>query len=95
MAYEKRDMSGTLFKNDKREKDTHPHATGSCIIDGVEYWVNAWTKDGQKGKFQSLAFKRKEERREEIRRSHADDGYGQQPADFGGDDIPFAPEWRG
>ncbi|MCY1218453.1 hypothetical protein D9M72_304020 [compost metagenome] len=95
MAYEKRDLTGTLFKNDKREKDSHPHATGSCVIDGVEYWVSAWTKDGQKGKFQSLAFKRKEERREEIKNSYEDnDGYGNQPADFGGDDIPFAPEWR-
>lgn len=96
MAYEKRDMSGTLFKNDKREKDTHPHATGSCVIDGVEYWVNAWTKDGQKGKFQSLAFKRKEERASEIRREADRPGtsYGSQPADFGDDEIPFAPEWR-
>jgi len=30
------------------------------MIDGVEYWVSAWTKDGAKGKWQSLAFKRKE-----------------------------------
>lgn len=95
MAYEKRDMSGSLFKNDKREKDSHPHATGTAIIDGVEYWVSAWTKDGAKGKFQSLAFKRKDERREEIKRDHRDEGgYGQQPADFGGDDIPFMMEWR-
>jgi len=94
MAYEKRDMSGSLFKNDKREKDSHPHATGTAVIDGVEYWVSAWTKDGQKGKFQSLAFKRKDERREEIKQRHVDDGYGQQPADFAGDDIPFMMEWR-
>lgn len=67
MAYEKKDMSGTLFKNDKREKVTHPNATGTAIIGGVEYWISAWTKDGQKGKFQSLAFKPKEERREEIK----------------------------
>ena len=61
--YEQRDNSGTLFKNDKREKDTHPHATGTAMIGGVEYWVSAWTKEGAKGKFQSLAFKPKDDRK--------------------------------
>lgn len=60
MAYEQRELQGSLFKNEKKEKDTHPNATGSCLIDGVEYWVSAWTKDGNKGKWQSLAFKRKD-----------------------------------
>lgn len=57
MAYEQRDNSGTLFKNDKREKDSHPHATGKAMIGGVMYYVSAWTKEGSKGKFQSLSFK--------------------------------------
>lgn len=65
MAYEQKDNSGTLFKNDKREKDSHPHAKGSAMIDGIEYWVSAWTKDGSKGKFQSLSFQRKEQRQPE------------------------------
>lgn len=96
MAYEKRDMSGTLFKNDKREKDSHPNATGTAIIDGVEYWVSAWTKQGQKGPFQSLAFKRKEERKQEIQSSYDRDdddlGPGARPRGGGpdlDDDIPF------
>ena len=62
MAFEQRDNSGVLFKNEKREKDSHPNATGHAMIDGVEYWVSAWTKDGKNGKFQSLSFKKKEER---------------------------------
>jgi hypothetical protein len=62
MAYEQKDMQGVLFRNEKREKDTHPNATGSCMIDGVEYWISAWTKEGKSGKFQSLAFKRKEQK---------------------------------
>ena len=57
MAYEQRDNSGTLFKNDKREKDTHPNARGRAMIGGVMYYVDAWTKDGANGKFQSLSFK--------------------------------------
>jgi hypothetical protein len=61
--FQHKDNSGSIFKNERREKDTHPHATGSALIDGVEYWVSAWTKEGEKGKWQSLAFKRKEEKR--------------------------------
>jgi hypothetical protein len=64
-GYEQKDNSGTLFKNDKREKDSHPYAKGSAMIDGVEYWVSAWTKEGSKGKFQSLSFQRKEQRQPE------------------------------
>jgi hypothetical protein len=61
MAFEQRDMSGSLFKNkDKEDGDKRPNAKGSCMIDGVEYWVDAWTKQGDKGPWQSLAFKRKE-----------------------------------
>lgn len=60
MAYEHKENSGSIFKNEKREKDTHPHMTGTALIDGKEYWVSAWTKEGQKGRWQSLAFKPKE-----------------------------------
>lgn len=53
--------TGAIFKNDKRQKETQPHATGSVNIEGVEYWVSAWTKTSQSGnKFQSLAFTKKE-----------------------------------
>ena len=63
MPYEMKELSGSLFKNQKKEKDTHPNATGSCLIDGVEYWISAWVKEDKNGnKWQSLAFKRKEEK---------------------------------
>ena len=60
MAFEQKEMSGSLFKNEKREKESHPTMTGSALIDGVEYWVSGWTKEGNKGKWISLAFKPKE-----------------------------------
>lgn len=61
MAFEHREMSGTLFRNDKREKENQPHARGEALIDGVLYQISAWTKEGSKGKFQSLSFQRKEQ----------------------------------
>jgi len=33
---EKKDNSGALFTNDKREKETHPHYQGKATIGGVE-----------------------------------------------------------
>jgi hypothetical protein len=60
MAYELKDGQGSLFKNDRKEKDNHPGMTGSAMIGGVEYWVSSWKKDGSKGPWLSLAFKPKE-----------------------------------
>ena len=61
MAYEPKDMSGSLFKNDRKEKDSHPNLQGSALIDGVDHWVSGWTKTRDNGdKWISLAFKRKD-----------------------------------
>ena len=52
---------GVLFKNDRKEKDTHPNMKGSINVEGVEYWVSAWTKEGKNGKFISLSLTPKEQ----------------------------------
>ncbi len=70
MAYERKELSGSLFKNQKKEKDTHPNAQGSCLINGVEYWISSWTKEDKNGnKWQSLAFKPKDEAKPEPKKS--------------------------
>lgn len=66
--------SGSLFKNDRREKDTHAHAKGDALIDGVEYWISAWTNaktDGEK--YQSLKFSRKDQNKAPNPQSAPDD----------------------
>ena len=52
---------GVLFKNDRKEKDTHPDYNGSINADGVEYWLSAWMKEGAKGKFMSFSLTPKEQ----------------------------------
>ena len=54
---EKKDNSGVLFTNNKREKETHPHYNGKATINGTEYYVSSWVKEGKTGKFLSLSFK--------------------------------------
>ena len=83
--FEQRDNSGTLWKNDNRESEKHPNAKGSALIDGVEYWVSAWTKEGQKGKFQSLSFERKDAKPAKPR----DKAEGWKSRQQDGSDVPF------
>ncbi len=61
MAYEQKDMSGAIFVNNRKEKDSHPDRTGTAMIDGKMYYISGWLKDGAKGKWMSLSFKRKDE----------------------------------
>lgn len=61
MSKKHKDNSGVLFINHKRSTDKHPSMKGSCLIDGFEYWISAWTKQAEDGgKFLSLAFRPKE-----------------------------------
>lgn len=65
MAYEQRDNSGSLFKNERKESDKHPDYQGNIRVDGVDYWLSAWIKQSNTGKFMSLAVKPKVEKRDE------------------------------
>jgi hypothetical protein len=48
---------GSIWKNDKKDKDTHPDFTGSLNVGGVEYWVSAWKrKEGAAAKAPALSF---------------------------------------
>ncbi len=59
---------GVLFINDRKERDTQPDRTGSINIEGVEYFLDGWIKDGSKGKFLSLSVKRKDKQPEAPQR---------------------------
>ena len=61
MDQNKKDNSGALFINDRKEKETHPDLKGSPLINGVEYWISSWDNESKAGKsYLSLSFTEKE-----------------------------------
>lgn len=93
MAYEQKDNSGSLFKNQKKTTDNHPDRTGSALIDGVSYWVSGWVKQDKNGNpWMSLAFKRKEEAAKPA--PQPAQGAAPRRRNDMDDEIPFAPEFR-
>jgi hypothetical protein len=60
MTEKSKDLTGVLFKNDRKEQPNHPDRKGSALIGGVEYWVAGWLKEGKNGQFLSLAFTAKD-----------------------------------
>ncbi len=87
MAYEQRDNSGSLFKNDKEGNESRPDYKGSVMVGGVEYWLSAWIKEPKSGgqKYMSLSLKPKEQDRQE----YAGRDKGSPKRDLRGGDIPF------
>ena len=61
MAEYDNNLSGVLFKNDKGDNEKRPDYKGSAEIEGVQYWVSAWIREGAKGKFMSMKYERKEQ----------------------------------
>lgn len=92
MAYDNTNR-WTLNRNDRKETARHPDYKGSLNVDGVDYWIDGWVKDGANGKFISGTLKPKEARTPD----------GSQGAPMSreelDDDVPFASsapalEWR-
>jgi hypothetical protein len=59
MAYDNSNR-WTLNKNARKTQDSHADYTGKIDVNGVEYWLNGWIKDGPKGKFISGTIKRRD-----------------------------------
>lgn len=63
MAYEMKPESGSLFKNERKEKDTHADYRGDCVVDGQAYYMDAWVNTSKNGKkYLSVKFKPKGEK---------------------------------
>jgi len=56
----KYDNSGALFKNDRKENERDRDYSGTITIEGREYWLSGWIKQGKSAKFIGLSAKPKD-----------------------------------
>jgi len=85
--FEQNEMSGSLFLNKRKTRDNHPDRTGTCKINGVEYWVSGWIKKTKANDpWLSLAFTVKEEQQKTSAPKTTGSNQGFDDMD---DDIPF------
>lgn len=63
MAYEMKEMTGSLFVNQGKKKEKQPDFTGKMKIKGQEYNIAGWQRTGQSGlEFTSLKIEEKEDK---------------------------------
>ena len=52
--------TAVLFRNERKEEDRHPDYTGTMWDENnVEHFADCWVREGKKGKFFSIRFKKK------------------------------------
>jgi len=82
MAYEQKPGDFAIFKNDRKEKPTHPDYTGNGLdLEGNRVQISCWLKEGKKGKFFSCQMKPPYEGKGKPAEARQEDG----PSD----DFPF------
>lgn len=81
------DNSGTLSRNKDKEKEganpNWPDFKGSITVNGQDYWLSGWVKEGEHGRFFSLSVQPKEAKQQSPRTKAA-----QSISDMD-EDIPF------
>lgn len=84
MAYETKDMTGSAFRNKRKEMQTHADLTGEAKIFGRDVWVNVWKKQDKNGDtYISMSFREKQPKAEQAAPRQA------LPASLDDTDMPF------
>lgn len=88
-AYEHKPGRGSLFKNEKKEKDTQPDYTGGINVDdgAGERWLSAWADKGDSKRVLSISIGDPKEDQPSSKKG----GYGNQRQQSykKQDDLPF------
>jgi hypothetical protein len=48
--FQVRPNTGSIFKNDEKERPEDRDYSGSLNVDGVDHWVSGWVKTAKSGK---------------------------------------------
>jgi hypothetical protein len=84
----KKDNTGVLFKNARKDTEKHPDYSGSLTVNGQDYWLNAWVNEGAKGKYFSLKLKLKDPIPAEAK--EVTYAAAKEAATIDSDEIPFS-----
>ena len=58
MAYETKDNTGSLFRNENKTSENSPDYSGKCMVGGVAMFFDGWLKRSAEGKaWMSFSFK--------------------------------------
>ena len=60
MAYELRELSGSIWANDRKAQPEQPDYKGTVLVGGVTYYLSGWKKDHNGREWLSLAFTAKD-----------------------------------
>jgi hypothetical protein len=82
MAFQLKEGYGNLFKNEKKEKESHADYNGTIMVNGKEHWLNAWIKDGKNGKFMSLSIGKEKIAKTPNKESGDNEGFYDDPLLF-------------
>jgi len=55
------DNSGILFRVDEKNNDKDRDYRGELTVNGADFWLSGWIKQGKNGKFLGLSVKPKNE----------------------------------
>jgi hypothetical protein len=86
------DNHGSLGRNKKKEKSTHPDHRGQCVIEGRPFWISAYVNTNQETgeKFFKLYFKPREDELSQPERPAAPPPAAPAPEPLADQpDIPF------
>lgn len=88
MTYETRELTGSAFKNRKKEKESQPDLTGEAKIEGKIYWLSVWIRKDKNGNdWASISLQEKDftKAKDAVKASPGPSV----PTDFS-DEIPFS-----